>query len=318
MIKVGIAGADSPAAGELMRLCQQHPDIDIVTAYAPRLAGRPVSEVHHGFIGEERVLFSANFDATALDCVFLLQPLYSDSDWMKLMADRQELKLILFPNIVDEAPVFNLAPVYGLSGMNRKPLVRGARVATVPRAVASAALTALYPLANHLMLAGDLNIEVEAPADIISQASLAGARKEILNELQRVQTSFSGQITLTPRQSQSPRAMRLSMAIPCATRLDEVFKIYDSIYDDHNFSFMISRRVDTAEVEGTNKIVISLWHSADDTLNIDVVADPRMRGSAGEALHVMNLLFGLHEKTGLSLPATAWRGSENGDVKTKL
>ncbi len=34
----------------------------------------------------------------------------------------------------------------------------------------------------------------------------------------------------------------------------------------------------------------------DSTLRIEAVADPRMRGGAGEAVHIMNLLFGLHEK----------------------
>lgn len=41
-----------------------------------------------------------------------------------------------------------------------------------------------------------------------------------------------------------------------------------------------------------------------DTLRIHAVADPRMRGGAGEAVHIMNLLCQLHEKTGLALKAS--------------
>ena len=36
----------------------------------------------------------------------------------------------------------------------------------------------------------------------------------------------------------------------------------------------------------------------------EAVADARMRGGAGDAVHAMNLLFGLHERTGLTLKAS--------------
>ena len=40
-----------------------------------------------------------------------------------------------------------------------------------------------------------------------------------------------------------------------------------------------------------------------DTLHIDSSADCRMRGAAGEAVHILNLMCGLHERTGLALKA---------------
>ncbi|MDE5790263.1 MAG: N-acetyl-gamma-glutamyl-phosphate reductase, partial [Muribaculaceae bacterium] len=82
-------------------------------------------------------------------------------------------------------------------------------------------------------------------------------------------------------------------------------KAYE-IYDDHNFSFAVTSPVKLDDVKGTEKIIISLSRSKDGVLSIHSVADGRLRGSAGEAVHVMNLMFGLHEKTGLYLKPYAF------------
>lgn len=306
MIKVGIAGADNPMAGELLRLCMRHPDVDIVSAYAPSLAGRSVDTVHHGFIGEEKITFSANFDATSLDVAFIFRPLYADSDWAKLMADRQQLRLIIFPGAESVASALPSSPVYGLSEMNRKSLVRGAREAIVPDALASPVITALYPLASHLLLTGDIHLKVSAPADMISESGLQHAAKEIERELASVQASFLGNVSISASDSGSPRSMSVSIKLPSAVAIEELLKIYDSVYDDHNFTFVVTHPVGPEEVEATNKIIISISRSSDQEIELTVVADPRMRGGAGEAIHIMNLFLGLHEKTGLDLKTTAW------------
>ena len=315
MIKVGISGAETPVAGELLRLCQHHPDVEIVTAYAPEKAGLPVSSVHHGFIGEERILFTSNLDATALDAVFLIQGLYSDSDWVNLLADRPQLKLIIFPQALSEGMIDAFAPVYGLSEINRKPLVRGARVAVVPNPLASPLLIALYPLARHLMLSGDIRVDIETSADLLSDSSLRQAVAETSDMLQRIQTSFQGRIEFRPILSASDRTLRMKFSLPVSASLEEVMKLYDSIYDDHNFTYVVHHPVSQAEVEGTHKVIVSVSKSSAERLNIEIVADARMRGGAGEALHIMNLLFSLHEKTGLDLKSSAW--SKNGDTIDK-
>lgn len=306
MIKVGIAGADNPMAGELLRLCLRHPDVDIVSAYAGSLAGLSVGAFHHGFIGEENIVFSSNFDATNLDVAFIFNPLYSDSDWAKLMADRQKLRLIIFPGAESVATALPRTPVYGLSEMNRKPMVRGAREALVPDSIAAPVLTALYPFASHLLLRGDLDINVEAPADMISDSALNKSEREIERELASVQASFLGKVRIHAKESAGPRAMKISMRLPSTVALEEILKAYDSVYDDHNFTFVVTHPVGPEEVESTNKIIISLSKPSSSEIDINIVADPRMRGGAGEAIHIMNLLLGLHEKTGLDLKTSAW------------
>ncbi|MDE6330029.1 MAG: hypothetical protein K2L83_04870 [Muribaculaceae bacterium] len=306
MIKVGIAGADSRIAGEILRLCLHHPDVDIVSAYAPAYAGRSVASVHTGFIGEPRLLFSSSFDATALDVAFIMHPIYSDSDWAKLMSDRKDLRLIIFPGAESVAGALPSSPVYGLSEINRKPMVRGAREAIVPDCVASPVLVALYPLAMHLMLSGDIDIRLSAPADIITPERLAASCDEIRRILASVQTSYNGNVRITACDSGAARRMLIEMKITSATPVEELLKIYDSVYDDHNFTHVVTSPITPAEVESTERVVISVGKSAPSEISLTVAADPRMRGGAGEAIHIMNLFLGLHETTGLDLRSTAW------------
>lgn len=307
MIKVGIAGADNPVAGELLRLCLHHPDVDIISAYAPQHAGKNVTTVHHGFIGEEKILFTSNFDATSLDVAFIFSPIYSNSDWAKLMADRNQLKLIVFPGAEEVASALPRDPVYGLSEMNRKALVRGAREAIVPDSVASPALIALYPLALHLMLKGNLHLELTAPKDLISEDRLNNSALEIERELASVQASFLGNVFLETKETSNQRALTLTMRIPTNVSTSEILKIYDSIYDDHNFTFVVTQPIGPEDVEATDKVIISVSKPSDTEVELKVVADPRMRGGAGEAMHIMNLLQGLHEKTGLDLKTSSWK-----------
>lgn len=101
----------------------------------------------------------------------------------------------------------------------------------------------------------------------------------------------------------SNRGLKVNIEVPCSLEINEIFKIFDHCYDDHNFTFMLASSVPGYEVEGTQKTLVTLQRHTDDKLTITVVADSRMRGGAGDAVHIMNLLFGLHERTGLYLKA---------------
>lgn len=308
MIKVGITGAETKTAGELIRLLLHHPDVELITLYSPEKAGLPVSAIHHGFIGEPRLAVTSHFDATALDFAFLVKPVYNASDWSKFMSDNASLKVVLFPESASLGEALPMPPVYGLSEMNRKPLVRGARAAVVPDPVAAVSLIGLYPLAAHLLLNGDVRISVEAAPDVIAPDRIAMAIEEISNTLSIVQSSFNGKldIAVADAGNVSERGMKIKMEIPITLPLDEVLKAYDSIYDDHSFSHVVTYPVDTKEVEGTQRVIISVSKPEADKLMLSIVADPRMRGGAGEGVHLLNLLCNLDEKTGLDLKTSTW------------
>lgn len=306
MIKIGLTGGETKDAAELLRLAIHHPDVEISTIHSPSNAGKSVASVHHGFIGEEKLLFSANLDATGLDVVFLISPIYSSADWAKLMADRNDLHLILFPDAASLAESFSTQPTYGLSEIYRKPLVRGERVAVLPPRLVSPVLVALYPLAAHLMLPNTIKIKIIAPEDILKDTDKERLTEELSMRLRNIQSSFNPAFDLSFESSDTDRGMRVAIEMTGSTALDEILRIYDSIYDDHNFTFMTTRPVGVEEVEGTHRVVLSLTKPDPETLRIEAVADARMRGGAGEALHVMNLMQHLHEKTGLEQKVSRW------------
>ena len=88
----------------------------------------------------------------------------------------------------------------------------------------------------------------------------------------------------------------------CELNHEAMIELYD-IYDDHNFTFITTTRVGVSEVAGTNKCIVGVMRPEEGKARLMVAADCRLRGASGEAIHIMNLLFGLHEKTGLALKA---------------
>ncbi len=303
MIKVGIAGADTAMAGELIRILINHPDVELLSAFAPGKVGRKVASVHHGLAGECDLDFSPDINPKELDVIFI--DAHSDvADRFRMNTDRwPDLRIIDMshcPSLDFEA----LDMAYGLPEINRKQLVRGCKRAVVPRSVAAAAIIGLYPLARHLLLKGNIQVGYACPSDIDTDEKINMVRQEILHVLRKTQNSFNGDISLHHLDEEvSDRGLKVVVEVPCSLDINEVFRIYDDCYDDHNFTFMVANSMPGYEVEGTQKTLVTLQKLSPDRLTVTVVADCRMRGGAGDAVHIMNLLFGLHERTGLYLKA---------------
>ncbi len=304
MIKVGIVGADSLQAGELLRILVNHPEVDIASLYSPGMAGRDISCCHHGFIGERTLTFTDRINPAKLNAVFITD----DSEMGRQIVDR----LKDWP----ELRVINLSPSrfeywensdmeYGLSEINRKPLVRGAKTAIIPSSAASVALIALYPLAANLLISSDIDIEVTIPVSL-SAPDANQIEKEIIRQLKKYQNSFENNVEVRFKKGSSARGIRVRISMKSPLSALEVDKIFEAIYNDHNFTFMTMEDVAEKEVEGTQKCVISFCKPGAGLIEINAVADAFMRGGAGDAVHMLNLLFALHEKVGLHLKSSVF------------
>lgn len=307
MVKTGIIGADSPLAGELIRILINHPETDIVTLYAPARNGRSVSSLHYGLIGESLVNFTDKINPEDLDLIFITDNSETGVSLLENLDKWPELR------VVDLSPERFFAQTsksleYGLSEINRKALVRGARHAVIPSTPAAVALVALHPLARFLLLNSSLEIELSMPEDQFKEIKdMALIREELSQQLKKIQSSFGEDIKISVlKTSTDSRYIELRTVVDCSLPIDEIAKIYDNIYDDHNFTFISLTPVSRKEVEGTQKIVISLNKTSSGKLEIYAVADSRLRGGAGDAVHMLNLLFSLHEKTGLYLKSTSF------------
>lgn len=301
MVKVGITGAESPLSGEIIRLLINHPEVELISLYSPNLPGRNITSIHHGFIGESNLNFTDKLNPEDLDLLIITDNSETSRNLIKLLPQFDKLKSILIKKTKEEIEELEA----GLSEINRKSLVRGAKNSYVLSPSIVPSLIALGPLAAFLLLNSDIDIEVEIPHDLLKDIDVAEEIKEIKSQLKKRQNSFSGDISLNVKPVNSTNRGQVTLIkFKNSLPLEEIEKIYDQIYDDHNFTFLVKNNVRTEEVEGTQKVVIYIEKPDADTLHIKTVSDARMRGGAGDVVHILNLFFGLHEKTGLQLKAS--------------
>ena len=75
MIRTAITAAHTPAAGRLLRLLLNHPDVEVtaMTTTSPVLAGHPVTACHKGLDGDTDLRFSTSLPAyDRLDAIFVV------------------------------------------------------------------------------------------------------------------------------------------------------------------------------------------------------------------------------------------------------
>lgn len=289
MIKTVIIGGSTPVAGELIRILINHPDVDILQVQSDENVGRDVSEVHTGLIGETDLKISSTADVSKSNMVFVC-------DFSALPAVDDEQRVVCFFPPLAEKDKY----VYGLPELNRKAMVRGATRAVIPSAQAMLAALAILPLAKNLMLKGNVDIKIGLPSAITEY----DVKEELLRELSRIQNSLDIRLDIVSGRIQAERVMTVDCSLDLDIDLGEIEKIYDEFYSDHRFTFRVNRAPMMADVEGTNKCLIYLSRGEDGRLTIKAAFDAVVKGNAGTAVHCMNLLFGLHELTGLTLKAS--------------
>ncbi|MDE6449683.1 MAG: N-acetyl-gamma-glutamyl-phosphate reductase [Muribaculaceae bacterium] len=310
MIKAGITGGESKVAGEIVRLLLNHPDVDLKWIQSERNAGSRVSDVHQGLIGE-------------CDMVVVSQPRWNEIDVLfncchtgtsrvfldQAMAETEGIKIIDLSGdyrIASEGNEF----VYGLPELNRKAMVRGAMKVANPGAFATAVELALLPLARNLLVNGDIHVAaVSGDPTLADNIRLYNAFThshvaEIRQTLSSLQSSFNSRVEMVPMLGSFSRGLIAAVYLDCALSIEEVRRLYEEYYSDHNFTFVADKQVDMKDVANTNKCILHLEKHGGRLLVTSVI-DSMLKGSAGTAVHNMNLLFGLSERTGLALKPSA-------------
>ncbi|MBD5425746.1 MAG: N-acetyl-gamma-glutamyl-phosphate reductase [Bacteroides sp.] len=321
MIRAGILGGEGFAAGELIRLLINHPDVELARVQSKLYADRLITEVHQGMEGETYLRFTPEVDFDGLDVVFCCYPHGNTS---RLLADRElpeGLKVIdLARDFRIESPDHEF--VYGLPELNRRRLVHGATRVANPGAFATAIELALLPLAKNLLLNAPVHItaitgfsgsavEKSSPDQLawhrdnvsIYQPLHHDHLPEIRQVLQTLQSSFSSEIMFIPMRGSFARGMLITAYMDMPVSIDQLRSLYEDYYADHSFTFVVDRRPDLKDVVNTNKCLIHL-EKVGDRLLVTAVIDNIIKGAAGQAVHNMNLLFGLHEKVGLALKSS--------------
>lgn len=323
MIKAGIIGGAGYTAGELLRLLINHPDVDIKWVNSSSNSGNLVTDVHQGLIGEIDLRFTDGTPMDEIDVLFCCTPHGQTRTFLESHEVPEDLRIIDLSadyRIEDGTHDF----VYGLPELNRKRIVRGAKHIANPGCFATAIQLALLPLAKNLLLNSDIHVTA------ITGSTGAGVKPsatshfswrnnnvsiykpfthqhlaEIRQSLTQLQSSFSKPIEFIPMRGPFARGIMAVIYLDCPVDLDVVKKLYEDFYDDHNFTFITDKAPDLKDVVNTNKCIIHL-EKIDGKLLITSVIDNLVKGASGQAVHNMNLLFGLHERAGLQLKPSAF------------
>lgn len=346
MIKVGILGAETSAAGELIRILINHPDVELCTIASELQAGKNVDRVHRGLVGDTEMEISSQLQVDGHNMVFLCGEPWMARKWMEANdADAAANEVC----IVDLTGAFRggeYGMVYGFPEYNRKALVRGARRASIPSAAAIAVELALFPLAKNSLLASqpiDVSLTMayasspDAGPRAASSASTAGysastrldpvapqefrpdteaASAEVRACMSMIQSQVSAPVNISlSRTGEYSRGMKAVVDVCCSVGIAELRRLYAEAYEDHNFTYPVSFSPEVEDVANTNKCLLHVEYpqadnageafSASPRLRITAVADNLLKGAAGTAVHCMNLLFGLSERTGLALKCSA-------------
>lgn len=322
MIKTGIIGGAGYTAGELIRLLLNHPDVEIVFVNSTSNAGNKITDVHSGLYGETDLVFT---DELPLDEINLLFFCTAHGDTKKFM-DSHEVPDTL--KIIDLSTDYRIENgehdfVYGLPELNRRRICSATRVAN-PGCFATCIQLGVLPLAKHLMLNNELHVNA------ITGSTGAGVKPsstshfswrndnisiykpfthqhlaEITQSLKQLQNSFDTDINFIPVRGNFSRGIFTSIYMDCKIELNEIKRIYNEYYDDHSFTHIIDSNPDLKQVINTNKCLIHLEKHGDKLLIISMI-DNLLKGASGQAVHNMNLLFGLEETVGLHLKPSAF------------
>lgn len=323
MIKAAIIGGAGHRAGELIRLLINHPDVEIIWVHNPSEAGHPVSELHHGLTGETDLRFASDIDFDGIDVAFSCLPKGKSAELLSHITLPEDMKFIDLSSDF-RTPHEGSDFVYGLSELNRKPMVRGALHVATPGSVAMAVELALLPMAKNLMLNSPIHITAitgttdteTAPESVIdfeyrhdnvslSRAFVHPQLEEITTTLSTLQASFNAPINILSFGGSFPRGTLVAAYMETPIELQQIRHLYEEYYDDHNFTFIVDRPVDIKDVTNTNKCLIRL-EKIDGRLLVTAAIDNLLKGASGNAVHCMNLLFGLHERVGLMLKGSAY------------
>ncbi|MDE5650888.1 MAG: N-acetyl-gamma-glutamyl-phosphate reductase, partial [Duncaniella sp.] len=152
-MRVGIIGGAGYTAGELLRLLLNHPEAEIAFVHSTSNAGKPVTDVHEGLIGETDICFSEDYDLNAIDVLFLCQGHGFSRKFWEENEMPESLKIVdLAQDYRDESDGY----VYGLPEA-QIDCIKNARKVANPGCFATALQVALLPLAAAGKLDGEIH-----------------------------------------------------------------------------------------------------------------------------------------------------------------
>lgn len=320
-IRIGILGAAGYTGGELIRVLLNHPQAEIVFANSESNAGNPVAEVHEGLCGETDLRFTRDMPWGEVDVVFFC------FGHGKSRAFLQEHAIPPHVRIIDLAQDFRIAGdhdyVYGLPETHRGQTLGAMHVAN-PGCFATCIQLALLPALKSDLISGDIHVNGITGSTGAGQKPGATTHYswrndnisvyktfthqhllEINQTVQELRPGYDGRVLFIPQRGCFARGIYVTAYARCTAPLEQVQQAYEDYYRDAAFTHVVAKSPDMKQVVNTNKAVVYVERHEDLLLMICCI-DNLLKGAVGQAVQNMNLMFGLDERAGLGLKASAF------------
>ena len=340
MVRVAIAGASGYTGLELIRVLDQHPQVELVMVTSRALTGQRVDEYypalrrHCDLVFEEpdpeRMAKNANLVFTALPhqaaMDFVPVALKQGLRVIDLSADYRFRDAAVYEAWYQPHKTPELLPqaVYGLPELYREK-IRNAQLVGNPGCYPTSVILAAAPLLRHRLIRCQSLI-----ADSKSGVSGAGRGLSLTTHFCEVNDGFKAYKVAehrhTPEIEQelsqlagekvvisfTPHLVPMSRGILSTVYADldagvaasRVTAAFESFYAEAPFVRLFGRQTPTTlQVRGTNYCDLG-WVVDERTRRVIIVAviDNLARGASAQAVCNMNLMFGLAEDAGLHFP----------------
>jgi N-acetyl-gamma-glutamyl-phosphate reductase len=334
--RVGIVGASGYAGAELLRLCAQHPGLDVAWAVAATTAGTPVTTLFPSLAPAYRDLVLETFDpalADDVDVVFLALP-HGESQRLAPGLHRRGAALVDLAadfRLVDAAVYErwygtpHTAPellghfAYGLVEHNRDAVAKADAVA-VPGCYPTAAALALAPLVSAGV--------IEPHGVIVDAASgVSGAGRTLRHSTHfstanedfsayglldhrhtpEIEQASGATVLFTPHLAPMTRGILATCyARPAGdTSTDRLLQVLDDAYADEPFIVVGAEPPSTKATWGSNAAHLTARHDPRTGWVVVLAAiDNLVKGAAGQAVQCANLVLDLDETAGLTALGT--------------
>lgn len=336
MIKVGIVGGTGYTGVELLRILAAHPQVRLMEITSRSEIGMSVAELFPNLRGRVELKFTEPDTQRlgACDLVFFATPngvamsmtpplLAAGARVIDLAADfrlqdaaeweRWYQAPHACPELLNEA-------VYGLPELNRAK-IKNARLIANPGCYPTAVSLGLLPLLEQGVVDASQLI-----ADAKSGVSGAGRKANVahlycevvdsmkaygvaghrhLPEIKQTLRQAAGKsvgLTFVPHLTPMIRGIHATLYATATNASVDVQKLYTDRYRDEPFVDIMpaGSHPETRSTRGSNMCRIAVYRPQNaQTIVVLSVIDNLVKGAAGQAVHNMNLMFGLDETLGL-------------------
>lgn len=337
-VRVGILGASGYTGAELLRLCAQHPQVEVVYATGDSQAGQPATALYPSLAAAYPDLVFDAFDPAvvpglSLDAVFLGLPHEASMAMapalvgqvgvvVDLSAAYRLKDASLYPTwygFEHDQPELLAQAVYGLPELYRSDL-KGARLVATPGCYVTAASLALAPFVKGGLVA-TTGIVVDAASGVsgagralkhtshfctvdedVTAYGLLDHRHtpEIEQNLDGAQVLFTPHLVPMNRGILATCYARPSAGASAFTT-DDALDAMKAFYADEPFVVVRKESPSTKATLATNAVHLTARVDARTGWVVAIAAiDNLAKGASGGALQSMNVALGLPEEAGLA------------------